>query len=101
MSDSNEHLGPLQADMKSLRDEVASLAQAIGARNREAIEALGNRISSQLGQLDLLSGDGAKKALDTGQAALDQLCEHVRKNPASSLLAAFGAGAILASLLRK
>lgn len=99
MADSNT--GSIQDEVKSLRDEVASMAHTIGARNREAIEALGSKISSQLGQLDLLSGDGAKKALDTGQAALDQLCEHVRKNPASSLMAAFGAGVILASLLRK
>lgn len=101
MADSSEHLGAIRDDMKNLRDEVAGLAQSIGAKNREAIESLGSMISGQLGQLDLLSGDGAKKALDTGQAALDQLCEHVRKNPASSLLAAFGAGAILAALLRK
>lgn len=101
MSDTSEHISAIQADVKHLREEVAGLAGSICAKNRESIEGLGRRLADQLEQYGVPAGEGAKKLVGAGQAGLEELCEHVRNNPVSSLLAAFGAGAVLACLLRK
>ena len=99
MAEVSENISGVQEEMRRLRDEVADMAKNLGQKNREAMDSIGRKLSEEFQRYR--DSDEAQKLIDAGEAGLARLCEQVRKRPVSSMLVAFGAGAVLACLLRR
>jgi len=78
----------LKTDIKSLRDDVSSLVNALG----EDIEQRGNAARTA-------AGEEMKKARERGQHALHEVENSIDRNPLTALATALGIGFLIGALL--
>ncbi len=89
-----EDLARLRADMRALKEHLASLGDREAAEAREAANA---RIGALRAELDRLGEEFGLRGGEIGRS----LEERVREQPLASLLAAFGLGFLLSRLLER
>ena len=90
-----------EAELAELRGQVFDLGSELGAlvsRAKTDGTALAEAELSQLQNRIIELGGDLK---DRGREAIDRIEETVQEHPATSLLAAFAAGAMITLLLRK
>ncbi|MCW0236466.1 MAG: hypothetical protein OJJ21_22910 [Ferrovibrio sp.] len=90
-----------EAELAELRGQVLDLGSELGAlvsRAKTDGTALAEAELSQLQNRIIELGGDLK---DRGREAIDRIEETVQEHPATSLLAAFAAGAMITLLLRK
>lgn len=97
-----------QSAMEHLRNEIGRISAQIenitknfekskSGESNELLAKLLNEVSS----LKQSATDRAQQMYKAGQTGAEEVGEHVRRNPLSSLLIAFGAGCIISTILRQ
>lgn len=90
----------LREELKNLRDQIENVVKTAEGKKSEISADLMDKLSRELENLRKNAGTQAHRLYDAGQEGLGEVEEHVRKNPLLSLAVAFGAGCIMACLLR-
>lgn len=103
MAEANDNAGSvdaLRAELRNLSAQVEKIVKTVDGKKDEATAELIDKVSRELEHIRSLASDRAGKIYDAGQAGLDEVGEHVRRNPLASLLVAFGAGCVISCLFR-
>lgn len=103
MSDNNAQsaMDTMRAELSSIKEQIQKLFNNFESRKSDELSSLVDKLSKEIAQLREGANTKAQQLYDAGHAGLDEVGEHVRKNPMSSLLVAFGAGCVLSWLLRQ
>lgn len=98
-SKSTETQADLREEFDALRSQVNEMVQALKAKGEEKTEKLGKKLEDELGHYQDKAEEKLHDAYDAGEASLDDLSKRIRKNPVTSLIAAFTAGYIISKIL--
>ena len=101
MADHEETVKKLQDEIHHLRAQLEGLVQTVGEKKDELAAGLESKLAAELGHYRALAKENLGRAYDAGSEGVEELGAQVRRHPLASLAAAFGAGYILSSLLRK
>lgn len=102
MAESQEStLDSLRAELSKLRSQLEGIVKNADSKKSEVAEDLIDRLTRELSSLRQTAEARAHKIYDAGLNGADEVGEHVRNNPLSSLLIAFGAGCVISCLLRR
>lgn len=97
---SQSALDNLKAELSSLSSQVANMVKSFEKKNSPETNEMFDKISKELASLRALAGDRAHKVYEAGQSGMEEVGEHVRRNPLASLLIAFGAGCVISCIFR-
>lgn len=102
MADSNETttVEALRGELDKLSGQIGNIIKSIEDKKSAEASDLVDKLTRELAALRSGASDKAQKLYDAGQAGVEEVGEHIRRNPLSSLLIAFGAGCVLSCLLR-
>lgn len=90
----------MREEVGNLRAMVENLIKTIDSKKTEiAGDALG-KMQKELDYYRQKAAQEAGHLRDMGEAGLDTVTDQVRRNPLMSILVAFGAGCIVATLFR-
>jgi ElaB/YqjD/DUF883 family membrane-anchored ribosome-binding protein len=103
-SEKNEATDDLEAvrqDIEALRKDLASLTKSLKGAGESGLEKIAAAGSAKAQELE----GGLEQAMDTlrsqGQVSVAQIERAIHDKPLTSLLAAFGAGMLIARLLER
>ena len=91
----------LKSDISKMREDIDALLSAIVAEQAENLEDLKDEATSQADRVKRAGRAAFDRAKAQGNASLESLEETVQARPITSLLVAFGAGLVIAQLLRR
>lgn len=91
----------LRAELSKLRSQLENIVKSADSKKTEVSEDLIDKLTRELENIRHSAKSGANKIYDAGQTGYEEVGQHVRNNPVSSLLIAFGAGCIISCLLRR
>lgn len=94
MKESNSNSA--KADVEGIKKDIESLV----SRLRNLKGKSGDILDEQLGNLSSVMEHYKDKGMDKGKANLADLCESTRDHPLRNLAYAFGAGVLLAILMK-
>lgn len=90
----------LRAEIKNLRSQLEELVKTAESKRAEISHETLEKLTHELENLRKNAGEHAHRIYDAGQAGLEEVGEHVRRSPLTSLAIAFGAGCVLSCLIR-
>lgn len=100
-SDTTENLSKLKDDIDALRDDLSSLTETIKAMGNSAVadaQSLGaEKLEELRAEIERASGEARLK----GEQSIAEIERTVQERPLMSLLAAFGAGMLIARLMNR
>ncbi|WP_298281785.1 hypothetical protein [Acidocella sp.] len=96
----------LRREFARFRDELASVKTTLGTEAHEALERIGAHLEgadlkARVASLEEQLGHLSATLKDKGRDAAEKLEHQVTEKPLTSVAVAFGAGLLLASLLRR
>jgi ElaB/YqjD/DUF883 family membrane-anchored ribosome-binding protein len=96
----------LRREFARLRDELAGVKTTLGSEAHEALERIGAHLEgadlkARVASLEEQLGHLSTTLKDKGKDAAEKLEHQVAEKPLTSVALAFGAGLLLASLLRR
>lgn len=102
MAENNEEsMDTLRNELNTLRDQVETLVKSLGDSGSAASSDLVAKLEKELEHYRKLAADKMHKVYEAGSAGIENMGEHVRKNPLACLAVAFGAGCVLSWLFRQ
>lgn len=81
-----------RAEFDTLRDQVNELLKSLKNKTEATASSLGENIESKMEHYQDQAGQKLHDAYAAGNAGLNDVGEHIRKNPVASMLIAFGVG---------
>lgn len=87
-------MSDIKSDVATLKHDLTDMARGVAADGKAALEQSYEKTAEQATEL-------LHKGKEEIEKAHDSVAEYVSKRPVTSLAIAFGAGAILARLMRK
>lgn len=96
----NSTVDTLKNELDKLRTQIEGMVKNFETTKGEKASDLVDKLSAELEKLKSGAKNQAGRLYDAGQDGVEELGEHVRKNPLLSLAIAFGAGCIISCLFR-
>lgn len=90
----------LRAEITNLRSQLEDMVKTAESKRSEVSHEVIEKLTKELENLRKNAGEHAHKIYNAGQAGLDEVGEHVRRSPLTSLAIAFGAGCVISCLIR-
>lgn len=90
----------MQDEIKSLRSQLEDILKNVESKRSEVSHEVLEKLTKELESLRKSAGDQAQRIYEAGQSGLDEVGEHVRRSPLTSLAIAFGAGCVISCLIR-
>ncbi|MCX4310487.1 MAG: hypothetical protein OSJ28_09375 [Desulfovibrio sp.] len=100
MAENNFSIDSLRDELNSLRSQMESMLKSFQDKKGEMTSETVSKIAKELEHYRNLASARAHDVYEQGQAGLEEVGEHVRKNPLASLAIAFGAGYVVSCLFR-
>jgi len=91
----DKEIKDLKSDIERLRNDLGKLVSRVSEASQEEAGELRDLAQDELHDLRSQAEEAYRKIKDESGAARDQVTESVGKNPMTSLLVAFGAGAVI------
>lgn len=98
-TDVQREIESLKADLKSLRSDLSDLSKAGGRVAGESVQAARETLREEADQLLDRLRQTASAVQDEGKQVAGKVRDEVAERPGTSLLTAFGVGALLGWLL--
>ncbi len=89
----------LREEFNELRAQVNDLVQALKSRTEEKAGKLNKKLESELEDIQDKAGEKLHEVYEAGDASLNELNDHIRKNPVSSLAIAFVVGYAISKVM--
>ena len=89
----------LKSDLERLRDDLGKLVSRVSEASQDEVAELRDQAQSELHDLHSQADQTYQKIQDQYGAVREQVEESVEKRPLTSLLMAFGAGAMIGSIV--
>lgn len=89
----------LRAEFNELRAQVNELVQALKSKTEEKAGKLNKKLEDELENIQEKAGEKFHEAYEAGDASLNELNDHIRKNPISSLAIAFVVGYAISKIM--
>lgn len=87
------------ASFKDVRDDVRELkndvTDAVSGTARDGIQAARHTAESAIDR----TVDSSRRVADSALASHERLCDHIARHPTSSILIAFGVGALMSRMI--
>lgn len=100
MSDQNSAMDAVRGELNKLAAQVENIVKSMEGKKASESSELLDKLTKELASLRQAAGERAQRAYDAGQMGVEEVGEHVRRNPVTSLLIAFGAGCVMSCLIR-
>lgn len=96
----NSTVDTLKAELDKLRNQIEGIVKNFETTKGEKASDLVDKLSAELEKLKSGAKHQAGRIYDAGQDSVEELSEHVRKNPLLSMVIAFGTGCVISCLFR-
>lgn len=100
MADTQNSGEALRAEIDTLRAQLEKVVKSLEDKKSDLASDLADKLSKEFEHYRDAASDRARKLYDAGQSGMDEVGEHVRRNPVASLLIAFGVGCVFSCLMR-
>lgn len=97
----NSTVEALRSELDSLRSQLEHLVKAVDNKKTDLTSDMASRIAREVEHYRQSAAHKADQLRSAGEAGLEEVGEHVRRNPIASLAIAFGAGWVMSCLLRR
>lgn len=89
----------LREEFNELRAQVNDLVQALKSKTEEKAGKLNKKLESEFEDIQDKAGEKLHEVYEAGDASLNELNDHIRKNPVSSLAIAFVIGYAISKIM--
>lgn len=96
----SETLESLRGELGKLSAQVENIVKTLESKKNVDAADLVDKLSREIANLKAGASDRAQQLYSAGKDGVEEMGEHVRQNPLTSILVAFGAGCVISCLLR-
>ncbi|HUT52796.1 MAG TPA: DUF883 family protein [bacterium] len=88
----------LKSDLERLRDDLGKLVSRVSEASMDEVGEVRDKVQSELHDLHSQADQTYQKVREQSGDVREQVVESVEKHPLTSLLVAFGAGAVIGAI---